>query len=558
MAAIVLPFHAIANARQGPTLFPIVFTAIVAKALRSVAAFKLVHGSSVLTIEYLLASRTVFNAIMAPISLRAFNALTPMLVVLWAISPMGGQASLRVIFTTQSPINITAAISYLNYSSPFINEGMESASGSSLDQTNAIFTSALISTASSKAAGQDEFGNMKIPMIESLIAATSDTSNWTDPGSKDIVYSSLAGLPYLGAPDAGTTRFNVETSYMYANCSLTHSPLAGVTPSYANTTPPAYLEYYNGENYLLLWDGNTTFTMTPGHQYWVKFKSVGGSEYCAGTALTTAECNLTMTYVEVAMECTKGQCSSTRIRQSQLPHKAANLVPLAGSANTDDSDYTYYWPDFINSTYTQALCDDSCCSSSPIEAYLLDPDSPYSISESSPPIWPIGDKLFSQRFSQLLNTYWIASVAPVQLLGNFTIPSANESDLLMSSYKVSNTTAQVERVLEVIRCSHAWLAVLLVASVIMLLVGVIGACLNMCRKGPEILDSFSALLRNDICVGVEHDSSMESTPEQVRRLRHVRIRLGDIRPEDDVGFVSIAPLGPDRSVKKLSDRRLYG
>ncbi|KAF6806376.1 hypothetical protein CSOJ01_08871 [Colletotrichum sojae] len=70
-----------------PTVFPIAFAANL---LKSAAAWKMERGVSILSLEHLLSCRTVFSALTTPLSLRRANALAPLLIVLWALSPLGG------------------------------------------------------------------------------------------------------------------------------------------------------------------------------------------------------------------------------------------------------------------------------------------------------------------------------------------------------------------------------------------------------------------------------------------------------------------------------------
>ena len=457
--------------------------------------------------------------------------------------------------------------SYLNFSSPFINQGARSASASSLVQTNDIFVVALISPGSRKAASQDEYGNIKVPMIEYAPAAATD-ADWIPLGAETLVYSSISGLPYLGVSTTDTTNFTMETTYMNANCTLSHSspanPAINFTSSNLSDVEQGFIPYYNGENYILAWDEMPTAQYSSPHDYWVRFLSVGGKGWCGWEDLTYATCVISSTYIELAVACTGNDCHSTAIRQSQRPHLPSWMVPLGGST-TYSTLWESFFPNFINSTFSEALCDIRCCGSSLLEAYLLDPDSPGSISSSQtlggPSIWPIGDRLFSQRFSQLLNTYWINSVAPTALLGNFTIPPPDPSDPNAfedeSGYQVSSTPSLVVVTSEVIRCHRVWLAILFICSLTMIIVGMGGAILNLLRRGPDILDSFVVLLRPMPSVGFARGPTMESVPEQVDRLRNLKVQMGDIDYEHRIGFVAIAPMDPVGLLKPLRHGRRY-
>ncbi|KAI3337528.1 hypothetical protein HD806DRAFT_529092 [Xylariaceae sp. AK1471] len=71
------PAPSLVKASQlGPTIFPVVFAAIAGRFLHRLAAYKLEEGASIMTLEYLLYSRSVFNTLTAPFALRTFNTLT--------------------------------------------------------------------------------------------------------------------------------------------------------------------------------------------------------------------------------------------------------------------------------------------------------------------------------------------------------------------------------------------------------------------------------------------------------------------------------------------------
>jgi hypothetical protein len=130
----------------------------VARFLQVLAHAKLESGARVLTLEHLLYSRTVFGTFIAPLALRSFHVITPFLLVLWTLSPLGGQASLRIISTEPKYTTIPNNFTYLAYASSFTNQGQSSASANLLIPINAGFTAALASSSDAKAAHQDPYG----------------------------------------------------------------------------------------------------------------------------------------------------------------------------------------------------------------------------------------------------------------------------------------------------------------------------------------------------------------------------------------------------------------
>ncbi|OHW93130.1 hypothetical protein CSPAE12_08438 [Colletotrichum incanum] len=156
-------------AKYSPTLFPIGFAASATNLLKAVAAWKLERGITVLSLEYLLSCRTVFNTLTTSLSIRAINGLAPILFVLWALSPLGGQASLRVMDSVPSTATEPWPFEYLEFMSPASHSGQYTSSGmETLPAIHGAFAAALSGPKSVKSASQDLFGNLKIPMIESF------------------------------------------------------------------------------------------------------------------------------------------------------------------------------------------------------------------------------------------------------------------------------------------------------------------------------------------------------------------------------------------------------
>lgn len=81
--------------------------------LRKMALWRLEKGEQLGLPELILGSETVAGTLGTIINLRAFFPASFVLVILWALSPLGGQASLRVLDTdefTSHPSNTTVNV----------------------------------------------------------------------------------------------------------------------------------------------------------------------------------------------------------------------------------------------------------------------------------------------------------------------------------------------------------------------------------------------------------------------------------------------------------------
>jgi hypothetical protein len=116
-----------------------------------------------------MGSRTFFSTISTQLMLQSFNLLGIGLILLWALSPLGGQSSLNVI-------NITYKFTFSNSSVKYFN----SKAISVFTQTprisrvelplNALYSSSLLAPPTVTNSNMDFYGNVKIPVLSRLSA----------------------------------------------------------------------------------------------------------------------------------------------------------------------------------------------------------------------------------------------------------------------------------------------------------------------------------------------------------------------------------------------------
>ncbi|KAJ3512741.1 hypothetical protein NM208_g15282 [Fusarium decemcellulare] len=283
-----------------PTIFPIVFAAIAANLLKSVAAWKLERGISVLSLEYLLRSRTVFSAVTSPVILKSANALTPLVITFWALSPLGGQAALRVLNTTPNGHKQPWNCSYLELR-PEVPPifGVEDYAVNST--VIATFAAALASPADSKEAKQDIFTNVKIPMIEPYLFSSEGDQGWyklRDDKDPFYAYSSLVGLP-LKPQEPFVPAFNysvrLNTSYISANCTANNRTMdIDGWWDYVDQ----HRDFSNGKGLIIETSNHTNSSAKP--------RLIQVTSYQPGE-LTNVFCEVSTSFVEVEIECHHSQ-----------------------------------------------------------------------------------------------------------------------------------------------------------------------------------------------------------------------------------------------------------
>ncbi|KAH8591000.1 hypothetical protein B0O99DRAFT_598534 [Bisporella sp. PMI_857] len=209
-----------------PSLWPVMFAGLVSRIMGIVALYLAERGSTIGTLERLLGCRSVFGAITTQYFLRK-RTLTAMsagmsIVALWALSPIGGQASLRMLGTNQ---NTTATVALLRYLSTGPGATLFQFDKLNVDghrPGNELYIASLIAPIAIKRSPHDLWGNVKIPDMATLERRhTPGADGWLPIENSSLIdiedYTGLVGIPIVGL-SAGNATFRIETSYISVQC----------------------------------------------------------------------------------------------------------------------------------------------------------------------------------------------------------------------------------------------------------------------------------------------------------------------------------------------------
>ncbi|KAF2235286.1 hypothetical protein EV356DRAFT_532010 [Viridothelium virens] len=573
----------IAAAKLNPTIFPIAFAAIVGRFLKSVAAWRLERDASILSLEQLLNSKTVVSAVVLPFKLRRLDVLSILLIILWAISPLGGQASQRVVSSAPLTAQNYANISYLDTNSWYIVSNGNS-NGSYYPGASAAYMSALVPPLAIKGEGQDAFGNVKIPMLEYLEGSEDSENDAFKPITNDanVIWSSLLGVPLTSASNSSTspggallpmvgstnTTFNLESSYWSFNCAPPiHMPMP---PNYGSSDVSLFSNFSNGSyphtttldsGKMLIGLKKHTENSTDPRTIYVESMDSNGADH--------VECNMTTTYVESQVQCLGATCSVVGIRRSLSPLSSPNISMLDFSTdNIMETDKAF----ITNWLYLTPLSQEST-SNDPNQVYLTDPEAPFftqfaGAGPASPvELFNVDSVAIQQRLGQMLNTAWLATLAPNAITGNYTsqgtlpIPPYPYVENLPNGFATPDpfyysrySSANVQQSQLVLFCHRQWLGILVVSSLIMLFAGLSTIFLELARRGPDIFDSFSSLIRDSRYFAAQGHSTQDSS-DLTREWAKKKVRLGDVAPEQQIGHIAIGMAAGN--VQRLRKERLY-
>ncbi|KAJ2902878.1 hypothetical protein MKZ38_010689 [Zalerion maritima] len=211
--------------KLGPTIFPILFAALVGRALRHIGRYKAEQGVRLSLLWPLMNCRTMFDTVAMQYTMRRATTWAFLLFLMWSMSPLGGQASLRLLYIANTTDVTSQAVRYFDtgpLSHVFLiesNMAQSSVNDKFPMSVTAGYNAAIMQGQEAKLAPVDSWGNVKVPRLEKLEGA-GDEYGWLDfPGAASVEdYSSLLGLPLIGIPNEGAVEFPMESSYVTLNC----------------------------------------------------------------------------------------------------------------------------------------------------------------------------------------------------------------------------------------------------------------------------------------------------------------------------------------------------
>ncbi|KAF2274912.1 uncharacterized protein EI97DRAFT_93655 [Westerdykella ornata] len=436
----------------GPTLFPIVFAAISGRSMKMIARYLAERGAKLSTLELLMASQSVWGTVESQLLMRRLTLVGANLLFLWAMSPLGGQASLRLLETKISSNSTWTTLRYPSMGPGALAFAMEGTyiSNADLAPVNPIFTASILAPGSIKNSMEDAWGNVKIPRVESLNASVADKDGWITVNQNAVAaenYSSLVGIPVIGRPQDRDAKFNLETSYMTMDCqpfrqtsiprfnfsemerlvpgsgdrwfnlSTAKDPLDQSTFYLRTVFPYVDADYTNPRVEALFGFVNDSLTTT----FEKRVITYASGFYRADVfAMNVANCSVSQMHLEATVFCEKDRCRVQRVRRAPSVHVVEELTPLEHGLVRDK----------LFNSITKAF-GPLAKGSVPTEQFIFNtstfPMVPPTAEITDNPGWMdlslLRPEVFSRRLALVLNTYYQLSLAPEAYTG--TLPAGN-------------------------------------------------------------------------------------------------------------------------------------
>jgi hypothetical protein len=245
-------------------------------------------------------------------------------------------------------------------------------------------------------------------------------------------------------------------------------------------------------------------------------------------------CSMRVVTVETEMQCApSNSLANCSAKRQQLLQSSERVEEIYGSSNeTRKALELWQHADISSAIY----------SASPTDSYLAGHLSPYAGHNLIK--WSevdVGN--FSRRLTTLFDSYMSASINPMGHT-DVSFSKSGKNDPSPSGAILNSTAANATIVFDVYETSRAWVGVALTATMLLQLLAVLGLMLRVLVKGPDILGFASSMTRDSPYVSLPEGGSSLDGPDRARLLRGTRIQLADVRPEEEIGYITLRAVEP--------------
>lgn len=550
-------------AKVSPTIFPVVFAAIVGRLMRSLALWHAERGASLGMLEQMSGSQNLVAALERFVLLPGVSYWSYFIALLWMLSPIGGQSSMRVNTSAQVSSLNTTTVFYFNNAGDGVNSVFAGTGISSMKETtlNGVLHSCMLSLRRSKQ--HDMWGNVKIPFLHHTEAYANGKQDdeWYafSQASYQAQHSAMTGVVISGLKNEMDTQFTMQSSYFNVTC-----PQPRYFPMDKSTNGTAryggFVEWAGdllvqknlsqdlftfmvGNN--AVWNSYLIETNwgTPSCESDGPFSIVFASQGARQIEIAGYKCTVNRVAVESDVLCKNTDCQVRRIRPSQT-NSSINDLPFPAQ-NSSIPANMFKW--LSSATW---ISDKSLVS--PIDWYISGSDTPFPRVDMSDlqgldvSYRNVSTDTVAQRLASLINTGYQAS----HQLSALTQPASENATALSLSlnpstaslglgYTVVAAIATTVSIQTRYVASTMWVGITIIVALILLLCGIFGMVLKYGVQCPDILGYVSSMTRDNPSFEYVASGDRLDGLERARQLRHLKVQIVDTRPLDEQGNVTL-------------------
>lgn len=457
--------------------------------------------------EHLVGAQSLFSSLDRLFSLRNYSFHGIILALIWFLSPLGGQALLRLLSTHPTDTQIVQNATYLSpdfLSGDLIVEG--DSAQSSMGLVTALYSSSLLSSSSTRLSPRDSWDNPKIPLLRSVNGGN-NTSDWSIVASQPVKYSNLLGVPSQPPRTNGSSQFTISAIYLDVECSSLeftdtvkfhdslHEPLFWARTAgggtYPNGTTIIQFQKYTsqeGHSTTFLYMTNSSWNAHVANishpitlYYGSQAESQSGISF-QGEPISLATCTMVPLTVNANTSCIDQECSITSMRSEAMSdaYIVGGLFELfengafCGMGASGHPYVAEQTENFISGLSDQVEVND----------------------RNRAALWNMTLSDFEERFSQAINAYWYASsslsfTSPLSAVGPLERPTLNATALVF--YDTGNHY----------KCDQTWFGLALMALLILEAVSVACISLRFWTYVPDVFGYVTSLtIGNRFCQAV--------------------------------------------------------
>ncbi|KAF3024386.1 hypothetical protein E8E14_014390 [Neopestalotiopsis sp. 37M] len=520
-----------------PSIFPIIFAAIVSKFFRTLALFLAERGTTLGTIERLVGSQSLFSTVEKQFVLRGQYLLGCSMILLWILSPVGGQLALRLLSISPSFATYNSTIRYLPIAAS-LTSSMEGADaiGSGWASYGPIFMTSLITSRGWSNSSQDLYGNTKIPSLDRMGSVHAvDADGWIVLNdSQTIPYSSILGVPVVGIPPAGWLSFDIQSRYMVVDCStpvLQINSTIFYNDSGTNDGSGAK-DWLSGASFTTQqpeWNSSSEAPLK------ALFNISSTNDIGRASDISFASCSVSPRDVQSSVYCRDQLCRvlamrklpvevSSWKRQYFLVRQSLDVLPLATIGTIRHG---------------------SLSSSSLTEQWIQEPDSTYDMFQLTN-LSRLPEATLSRNFELMFNTFFQSTFGAEYLFGNLStnmslydnithVTNPLEQTLDFNTSQVTITKLEGQQY----TCNIKFASLLIVISSILFLICIISITIETNTLAPDILGYVSSLTRDNPFVPCGEASYLDGL-DRAKVLNDMMVGIGDVKPGSETGHIAVA------------------
>ncbi|KAH6887487.1 hypothetical protein B0T10DRAFT_538933 [Thelonectria olida] len=536
-------------ARLGPTIYPILFATISSRFYKNLARWRLEQpkGIGLGALEQISGSQTFAGAFERLLFVRTHVLIGAAILVAWAMSPLGGQGTSRMLIFGKSTTSRTGTVYYLHPSYQFSYTTQQYTTDMATTNWDVLYAGSLLSSQSQKQSARDLWDLPRMPpktphttnrafYIQGLDFATGETQYNFDVETPYVDFTCrLIGSNSSEAPQSIrtlTSGSGDEDSFTTFGANVTGPNPWGAWGD-PDITPSLHLIYASMRKSFA---PNISYVQYP--SYYVVFN-----------------CTMEVIVVQTEMQCgprpSSTSCSAKRQRRVSDQRAAHNYFSNIFKNRPILNNFLNSWQR-SSGIVPEAMI-------TPADSYISGNAHPYAASELTTP-W--GDGLdgpaFSKRLTTSFNTFWQGTLDP---FGHTNVSfksdiSSNQQSMKSPSDEpfMNSTQARATMSHNVYKANRYWITIVLILAVI-------GLGLRLVIRGPDVLGFASSMTRENPYVALPPGGSGLDGPERAKILREVRVRLAGVRPTEEVGYAALKAVSAEGETKSSEGpfirKRLY-